>query len=74
MANLKLERRHFQFIAETIKEEIESAIVNLPDGNISSTGIRITGLKDLAKSFADRLRSTNSNFKRERFLTACGVE
>ena len=29
--------------------------------------------KRVAEEFADTLRSTNSNFKRERFLAACGV-
>ena len=30
--------------------------------------------QEVAKAFADNLRSTNSQFKRDRFLAACKVE
>lgn len=58
MANLKLQRRHYQFIADTIAE-YRLAAIGVPDA-------------DIALWFAMRLRGTNPGFNRSRFLEACG--
>ena len=54
---MTMQRRHYNFIAETIRE-------------IKDAGYRA----DVAQHFADRLRYTNPNFNRARFLEACGVK
>jgi hypothetical protein len=54
-----LQRRHFCFIAEVIAKELWKL-----DGEVR---------QEVAKAFADCLRSTNGRFKRERFLQACNV-
>lgn len=53
---MKMERRHFQFIADVIK-----AI---------DTGHGLSP-SDIALTFASALATTNPNFKRQRFLDAC---
>jgi hypothetical protein len=53
-----MSRKDFVLIAATIK-----ALAISPEDR-----------KRVAGDFAYTLRTTNSNFKRERFLTACGVE
>lgn len=51
-----MERRHFELIAGIIN--------SMPkDGQWSN--------EEIAIRFADRLSSTNSNFQKERFITAC---
>jgi hypothetical protein len=54
-----LQRCHFCFIAEFIAKELWKL-----DGDTR---------EQVALVFADCLRSTNGQFKRERFLRACGV-
>lgn len=58
MSAPEMQRRHFEFIASTIREL----------GVVMSTIPR----EFVAKSFATRLEDTNPAFDRERFLTACG--
>lgn len=58
MANLKLQRRHYQFIADTIAEY-----------RLASDGVLDA---DIALWFADRLRGTNPGYSHSRFLEACG--
>ena len=58
MANLRLQRRHYQFIADTIAE-YRLASLGMDDA-------------DIASWFADRLRGTNPGFDRTRFIVACG--
>jgi hypothetical protein len=55
-----LQRRHFCFIAEVIAKELWK--------------LDSEARQEVAKAFADCLRSTNGQFKRDRFLAACKVE
>lgn len=56
MLNLRLQRRHYQFIADVIKAHRAG---ETPYGN-------------LAYSFAEALQSTNPRFDVNRFVDACG--
>lgn len=60
---MTMQRRHFELIAETIAE--------LADGNHPLHG---QDIRMIALRFANKLRATNPNFNRDRFLRACGVE
>jgi hypothetical protein len=53
----RMTRKDFVLIAATIK-----ALAISPEDRVQ-----------VADDFASALRNTNPNFKRERFLTACGV-
>jgi len=57
---IAMQRRHFCFIAEVISKEL---------WKLDSEARR-----QVAEVFADNLRSTNGQFKRQRFLEACSVE
>ena len=59
-------RKDFQLIADVLKTAAESAEEN---------GSKMAGavIEGLSLRFASALRSTNSNFDRDRFLRACGV-
>lgn len=50
-------RKHFKLIADTIRQ----------------THMSVADRKALASNMADSLATTNPNFKRARFLEACGV-
>lgn len=50
-------KRHFEFIANTIKEITSDKMVDV----------------DIARYIADKLQNTNPLFKRDVFLKACGV-
>ena len=63
MRKIKLERRHFEFIAAILKEL----------GDNTTMGSEI-GRRDVAHTFANKLRATNPAFNYERFMKACGVE
>ena len=56
MSHLRLQRRHYQFIAESIRDYY----------------LACDGDKDIAQWFASQLRGTNPGFNRVRFLDACG--
>ena len=58
MSRLRLQRRHYQFIAEAIRNY---RLLNEPQA-------------DLAFWFATQLQGTNSDFDRGRFIAACGPE
>ena len=62
-------KKHFQAIAEILKEEFEQYGPNTTARTISK---EISN--DLAKKMADYFKSENANFDRSRFLSACGVE
>lgn len=62
MANPKMQRAHFQLIADCL-DDIKVNVALEPDDKAV-----------VARVFADRLRSTNPNFNRDRFLEACGVQ
>ena len=51
-----MQRRHFEFIAETIR---------------TSTDLMDSERRIIAADFARRLRSTNQNFDAGRFMDAC---
>jgi hypothetical protein len=55
-------RKHFQLIAETIRE------LKLQQERLMSADSQ---REVIAKAFAEALRSTNSNFDAERFVSAC---
>jgi hypothetical protein len=57
MSNIRFQRRHYQFIAETI-EEYENR--------------SRTSQSTLGQWFAHALRGTNASFDRDRFVDACG--
>lgn len=56
MAQLRFQRRHYQFMAETIAEYYRIAPASVT----------------LAAWFASALRGTNPGFNRDRFIDACG--
>ena len=59
MKTPKMTRSHFQLIADTIKDFGNGEYKNLAHC--------------LANEFASKLRVTNDQFNRDRFLRACGV-
>jgi hypothetical protein len=59
MDNLRLQRRHYQFMAEVIRLAWDKDDRGMPS-------------ETLAETFANALRGTNANFDRARFLAACG--
>lgn len=59
---MQLERRHFAFIAETLK-------LNKPRSHWDPN--KMAQWMTTVRDFADACRRTNQNFKRERFLEAC---
>lgn len=63
---MTMRRHHFAFIADVLQEATSSD----PNG----WSISIGQARQIALVFATRLRTTNPNFNRERFLRACGVE
>lgn len=56
-----MSRKHFAFIAATIKEMAE----NTTYADCAPV---------VARHFARRLRATNATFKESKFLEACGVQ
>jgi hypothetical protein len=64
---MTMQRRHFELIAETIKEMVDD-YANEPDHPYRDMG------RVVAVRFASKLKSTNPQFNRDRFLRACGVE
>jgi len=59
---IEFQRRHFEWMADILKQEIEAA----------HTPVRKKTAKQIAAHFAGRCRMTNPHFCRDRFLTACG--
>lgn len=59
---VKFEKRHFEFLAEMLK-----------DTKPTSPSALIYWRATVSK-ITKRLRQTNSNFKEEKFLVACGLE
>lgn len=55
-------KKDFELIADTIKAQRGQNLFATPDA-----------IDALAHDFADRLRATNKQINRERFLRACGV-
>jgi hypothetical protein len=62
----KMQRRHFEFIAECIKPALDNARLD----RMSGPG----AIRALARDMATALSQTNSGFNRRRFLEACGIE
>jgi hypothetical protein len=60
-------RKDFQLIADVLRYDMDHAEL-YPDA-----AIRKAGCADRAKRMARALSTTNPNFDRDRFLTACGV-
>ena len=69
MENLKMQRRHFQLIAEVLKDSRPEAFPESPVGLDAHVqwGRTVEGM-------AIALASTNPGFDRARFLKACGME
>jgi D-Tyr-tRNAtyr deacylase len=61
---MTMQRRHFELIAETIKDYSPSF----------SDAMDKRDRKMVAEHFAKALRTTNPQFNEARFLRACGVE
>ncbi len=68
MQNLTMQRRHFQLIAETLRDERPER-----DGTAWANGAR-DEWSTIVLRFANRLAGTNGNFNRAAFLAACGME
>lgn len=66
-----LQKRHFEFIAATLKTRAV-AVNAYPNQAQSVCGLY--EVRRLAEAFADECASTNPQFDRLRFLRACGVE
>lgn len=62
---IEFQKRHFQFIADTLK-------ASKPEAHWDAN--KMAQWHVSVSRFADALRSTNENFKRDTFLAACGVE
>ncbi len=62
-------RKHFQAIADTIKQLASEGILMSPDSEERDYPHYAT-----AEAFADLCEQYNDNFKRDRFLKACGIE
>lgn len=62
--NMKLQRRHFEFIAETLKAEHD-------DQPLGDGGLHHELYVKLCKRFANKLADTNPQFDRVAFLEAC---
>lgn len=66
---MKMQRQHFEAIARIIAEELPHAF-DSPQWTLSNSTYR----DQVARSFADVLKTTNPNFDFERFMLACDVE
>ncbi len=64
---MTIQRKHFELIAQTIKEFDQFS-------HAFPLGIAENIQADVAKRFASKLKLTNPQFDRARFLKACGVE
>ena len=64
MESLKMQRRHFQLIAETL----HTLSLGRPEGWSKNLW------RETCLTFAARLEATNPGFDRARFLRACGME
>lgn len=64
---MTMQRRHYELIAEAIHACIDGREFTGPQLSLQQQG-------EVALIFARRLRSTNPNFNKARFLKACGVE
>ena len=62
--------KHFQFIADVLKEVPTSLCKN---GNESDEYLHMADQYLLVAHFADELEKTNPLFKRDLFLKACGI-
>lgn len=63
-------RQHFELIAETINEALNRELEIEAEGN--DTKLAQTTLKALSYRFAAKLKVTNPNFDRAKFILACG--
>lgn len=63
---MTMQRRHFELIAETI--------ASVDDSERYADSVHPEAKRTFAYAFANKLRATNPNFNRDRFLRACGVE
>jgi hypothetical protein len=64
---MSFQRRHFALIAETI------ATFGTHMGPLGAADMTAETKASIALFFAGKLRATNPNFNRERFLKACRV-
>ena len=64
-----LQRRHFEFIARTIKS------INVPgtESDLAYLAVIDAIRAKLAEAFASELAATNPKFDQTRFIKACGV-
>lgn len=63
-------RKHFEAVAQTIKDEFEAT---LPSSNPEFIRGAAYAVSETAYSLADYFARENPNFDRNRFLTACGL-
>jgi hypothetical protein len=60
----RMSRKHFELIAETLRESLDSA----------SSVAEKNDIERVARRFARNLAATNPRFDGHRFLRACGIE
>ena len=64
----KMEQRHFWVVADTIKAQVEPLSgLQSPEPVAARAALKLTALE-----FARVFKASNANFKRDKFLTACG--
>lgn len=61
-------KRDFELIAAALKSARPPAHLQEPE-----LALVDLSLDNLARDFADRLKATNAQFNRDKFLRACGV-
>ena len=66
-----MSRKHFIAIAAIIRDE--RALIERLRMTPAEMTCRLVSLNNIARNLAGFLASTNPNFNRSRFLTACGV-
>ena len=63
-----MEQRHFWVVADTIKAQVEPLSgLQSPEPVAARAALKLTALE-----FARVFKASNANFKRDKFLTACG--
>ena len=64
-------RKDFELIAQACRDSLHYQTLGEGPGRVDTITASVT---DTAQRLANSLATTNQNFDRERFLTACGVD
>lgn len=73
-----MSKKHYEAIAASIRKQVEAAAALDAEGNTDSERYARSlaakmAVHDLALDLADYFGSINPNFKRDKFLKACGI-